>query len=87
MKTIALVGCGRIMERHIEAIAANPGIAIVQVCDKNEAKAKAAAERLGVPADDLPAMAGEAHAIRRLLDNNPRDLAETDILSIYRAAF
>lgn len=41
----------------------------------------------GVPADDLPAMAGEAHAIRRLLDNNPRDLAEADILSIYRAAF
>ena len=49
MKKIALVGCGRIMERHIEAIAANPGIAIVQVCDRNEAKAKAAAERLGVP--------------------------------------
>jgi len=41
----------------------------------------------GVPADDLPAMAREAHAIRRLLDNNPRDLGETDILSIYRAAF
>ena len=41
----------------------------------------------GVPAEDLPAMAGEAHAIRRLLDNNPRDLSETDILSIYRAAF
>ena len=49
MKTIALVGCGRIMERHIEAIAANEGIEIVQVCDRNEAKAKAAAERLGVP--------------------------------------
>lgn len=41
----------------------------------------------GVPADDLPAMARESHAIRRLLDNNPRDLSETDILSIYRAAF
>ncbi|WP_288200183.1 iron-containing alcohol dehydrogenase [uncultured Pleomorphomonas sp.] len=41
----------------------------------------------GVPADELPAMAGEAHAIRRLLDNNPRDLSEPDILSIYRAAF
>ena len=49
MKTIALVGCGRIMERHIEAIAANSGIAIVQVCDRNAAKAKAAGERLGVP--------------------------------------
>ena len=42
MKKIALVGCGRIMERHIEAIAANPGLAIVQVCDKNEAKAAGA---------------------------------------------
>ncbi|PIO98866.1 alcohol dehydrogenase [Pleomorphomonas carboxyditropha] len=41
----------------------------------------------GVPAAELPAMAREAHAIRRLLDNNPRDLSEPDILSIYRAAF
>ena len=49
MKKIALVGCGRIMARHVEAIAANPGLAIVLVCDKNEAKAKAAAEKLGVP--------------------------------------
>jgi alcohol dehydrogenase class IV len=42
---------------------------------------------LGVPGDDLPKMAAEAHAIRRLLDNNPRDLTEEDILAIYRAAF
>ncbi len=41
----------------------------------------------GVPADDLPRMADEAHAIRRLLDNNPRDLGRDDILAIYRAAF
>ena len=45
MKKIALVGCGRIMGRHIEAIAATPGIDIALVCDKNEAKAKAAAAR------------------------------------------
>ena len=49
MKKVALVGCGRIMERHIEAIGANPGIEIALVCDIHEAKAKAAAERLGVP--------------------------------------
>ncbi len=49
MKKIALVGCGRIMERHIEAIAANPGAGIVMVCDKDEAKAREAAARLGVP--------------------------------------
>ncbi|RVT95364.1 iron-containing alcohol dehydrogenase [Rhodovarius crocodyli] len=42
---------------------------------------------LGVPRDDLPRMAKEAHAIRRLLDNNPRDLPEADILRIYETAF
>lgn len=41
----------------------------------------------GVPAEDLPTMAAEAHAIRRLLDHNPRDLSEADILALYRAAF
>lgn len=40
----------------------------------------------GVPDTDLPRMAEEAHAIRRLLDNNPRDLGREDILAIYRAA-
>jgi alcohol dehydrogenase class IV len=40
----------------------------------------------GVPEDDLPAMAEEAHAIRRLLDYNPRDLSREDILALYRAA-
>jgi alcohol dehydrogenase class IV len=43
--------------------------------------------RLGVPEDDLPAMAAEAHAIRRLLDNNPRDLGREQILALYRAAY
>jgi alcohol dehydrogenase class IV len=42
---------------------------------------------LGVPADDLGAMADEAHAIRRLLDNNPRDLSRDAILKIYQRAF
>jgi len=49
MKKIALVGCGRIMNRHIEAIEANQGIEITQVCDTDEAKAQAAATRLNVP--------------------------------------
>ncbi|PWC77069.1 iron-containing alcohol dehydrogenase [Azospirillum sp. TSH64] len=40
----------------------------------------------GVPEADLAAMAEEAHAIRRLLDNNPRDLSREDILGMYRAA-
>jgi alcohol dehydrogenase class IV len=42
--------------------------------------------RLGVAQGDLPQMADDAFAIRRLLDNNPRDLCREDILSIYRAA-
>ncbi|WP_448192638.1 iron-containing alcohol dehydrogenase [Azospirillum sp. sgz301742] len=40
----------------------------------------------GVPEADLPRMAEEAHAIRRLLDNNPRDVSREDILGMYRAA-
>ncbi len=43
--------------------------------------------RLGVPEDDLATMADEAHAIRRLLDNNPREISRDDILAIYEAAF
>lgn len=42
---------------------------------------------LNVPEDDLPVMAAEAHAIRRLLDNNPRDLSRDDILAMYRVAY
>lgn len=41
---------------------------------------------LGVPETDLDAMADDAFAIRRLLDNNPRDLSRADIRSIYEAA-
>ncbi|WP_426957049.1 iron-containing alcohol dehydrogenase [Muricoccus radiodurans] len=43
--------------------------------------------RLNVPRDDLGTMATEAHAIRRLLDNNPRDLSRDEILAMYEAAF
>jgi alcohol dehydrogenase len=41
----------------------------------------------GVPEADLEAMASEAHAIRRLLDNNPRDISQAEILAMYRAAY
>jgi alcohol dehydrogenase class IV len=41
----------------------------------------------GVPEADLEAMASEAHAIRRLLDNNLRDISQADILALYRAAY
>lgn len=49
MKKVALIGCGRIMARHIEAIGANEGIEISLVCDNDESKARAAATTLGVP--------------------------------------
>jgi alcohol dehydrogenase class IV len=41
----------------------------------------------GVPESDLDAMATEAHAIRRLLDNNPRDISRDEIAAMYRAAY
>ena len=43
--------------------------------------------RLGVPEGDLATMADEAHAIRRLLDNNPRAVSRDEILAIYHAAY
>ncbi len=49
MKKIALVGCGRISKRHIDAVNATAGVQIAYVCDKNEEKARATAEVLNVP--------------------------------------
>jgi len=46
---IALVGCGRVSKRHIEAIQATKGIDIAIVCDIYEDKVKKIAEQLSVP--------------------------------------
>jgi UDP-N-acetyl-2-amino-2-deoxyglucuronate dehydrogenase len=46
---VALVGCGRISKRHIEAVQAVNGIDIAIVCDIDEEKAKATAEKLSAP--------------------------------------
>ncbi|MCU0906621.1 MAG: iron-containing alcohol dehydrogenase [Rhodobacteraceae bacterium] len=43
--------------------------------------------RLGARDDHLAPWAAEAHAIRRLMDNNPRDMSVDQVLDIYRAAF
>lgn len=43
--------------------------------------------RLGATPDDFAPWATEAHAIRRLMDNNPRDMSVQDITAIYQAAF
>ncbi|MDO8885220.1 MAG: iron-containing alcohol dehydrogenase [Pseudotabrizicola sp.] len=41
----------------------------------------------GATAADLPKWAAEAHAIRRLMDNNPRDMSVEQVEAIYREAF
>ena len=43
--------------------------------------------KLGASETNLGDWASEAHAIRRLMDNNPRDMSVDQVLSIYRAAF
>jgi len=47
--SIALTGCGRISEKHIEAIRANPKFELVGVCDVVESLARSAGEKHGVP--------------------------------------
>ncbi|MGH7720592.1 MAG: Gfo/Idh/MocA family protein [Gemmatimonadaceae bacterium] len=47
---LLLVGCGRISERHVEAIAEHPDLELVGVCDEIHDRATAAGERHGVPA-------------------------------------
>ena len=49
MKKIALVGCGRISNRHIDAIQNVDAVEISLVCDINEEKAKAFSQKLNVP--------------------------------------
>ena len=43
--------------------------------------------RHGATEDQLPRFASDAHAIRRLMDNNPRDMTVAEAETIYRAAF
>jgi UDP-N-acetyl-2-amino-2-deoxyglucuronate dehydrogenase len=47
--SIALVGCGRISERHLDAIARQPALRLVAVSDEVEERARAAGEKWGVP--------------------------------------
>jgi alcohol dehydrogenase class IV len=43
--------------------------------------------RHGATEEDLSRYAQDAHAIRRLMDNNPADMSVDDVLGIYRASF
>ena len=47
MKKLALVGCGRISKRHIEAVGSTEGIEIAVVCDKDKEKGETTAAHLG----------------------------------------
>lgn len=49
MKTIALVGCGRISSRHIQVLTHTHGIRLVAVCDVLEDRARSAAATLNLP--------------------------------------
>jgi len=46
---VVLVGCGRISERHFDAIASQPPLELVAVCDDLPERARAASEKMGVP--------------------------------------
>ncbi len=49
MKTIAIVGCGRISKRHVQVMAQLPELRLVAVCDVIEDRARETAEPLGIP--------------------------------------
>jgi alcohol dehydrogenase class IV len=82
MKTIAVLHALGLAERNVPAAAFE---ATYRFCADLGIEMRLSA--LGVPKDDLGIMADEAHAIRRLLDNNPRDLSRDEILKMYETAF
>jgi predicted dehydrogenase len=45
-----LVGCGRISDKHFDAIASHPELELTAVCDIVEERARAASARYDVPA-------------------------------------
>jgi predicted dehydrogenase len=46
---VAVVGCGHIAPKHVEAIAATQGLELRAICDIDPTKRRAWAEKLGVP--------------------------------------
>lgn len=75
---IALVGCGRIANRHIEAIEATDGVEIVLVCDSDPGRAKEAGEKLSLPhlTDYLQIRGVDAIAVLTPSGLHPRHAAE-----------
>lgn len=60
---MVLVGCGRISERHFDAIAGRPELELVAVADEQADRARAVGERFGIPAfTSYAAMLAETEA-------------------------
>ena len=55
-KKVALVGCGRILNKHLDALAENGERQLTGVCDRVADKAQAAGESAGVPLYRVDAM-------------------------------
>jgi len=49
VRSVALVGCGRISKTHFEALKKVDGLSITAVCDIDATRAQAAGEAHGVP--------------------------------------
>lgn len=47
---VGIIGCGRILRKHLQSIAVNPDLEVVAVCDLVDEKAQAAAEQTGATA-------------------------------------
>jgi predicted dehydrogenase len=62
MLRIAIVGCGKIADQHVQAIRRIPGCQIASLCDREILMAKQLGERFGVPScfSDLAKMLEEA---------------------------
>jgi UDP-N-acetyl-2-amino-2-deoxyglucuronate dehydrogenase len=77
-KKIALIGCGRISKRHIEAIDAADNVEIALVCDTDQQRAKQAGEALGVPwITDYREISGvDVAAVLTPSGSHPRHAAE-----------
>jgi predicted dehydrogenase len=60
----ALVGCGRISRKHVDAISRAPGARLAAVCDLDLARAKAIGDKLGIPSfTDMDEMIAKVPAI------------------------
>lgn len=81
-KTVAVLGALGLPERNDPELAFD---ASYEFCKDLGIEMRLSA--LAVPRNDLGVMADEAHAIRRLLENNPRDLSRDAILNMYEVAF